>query len=192
MSGAKSLVELSREIAKFKQALPPVHNWRPESDGHIDIFIDQDGHWLHEGKLIEREALVVLLASILRRDGPRDYALVTPVERLAIAVADVPFAVVDVERADRGRGRPVWSAVTSLGERVLVDVQHPIRAGDRAVGERGAAYCVIRPPHPSSAAPSSELEGRLTRAAWYRLAEVLDVDEKGAHLYSGGTRHYII
>ncbi|MEM6986574.1 MAG: hypothetical protein AAF499_08530 [Pseudomonadota bacterium] len=44
-------------------------------------------------------------------------------------------------------------------------------------------------PAPHDATDRKPLEGRLTRAAWYRLAEVLDEDEAGAYLESAGVRH---
>ena len=46
---------------------PPLHLWHPELSGDIDIRIDTDGRWFHEGTLIERAAIVRVFASILRR-----------------------------------------------------------------------------------------------------------------------------
>ncbi|MEM6986575.1 MAG: DUF1285 domain-containing protein [Pseudomonadota bacterium] len=127
MNSTKSLEALSAEIAALSKTLPPVHSWSPSIAGRIDIRIDEEGHWYHEGKRIEREAMVVLFASILRRDGVDDYALVTPVERLSISVEDVPFLVVDVELAASDAAEPNWVATTSLGEQVVIDADHPLR-----------------------------------------------------------------
>ena len=48
---------------------PPLHLWDPPLSGDIDIEIDREGAWYHEGKRIERESLVRLFASILRRES---------------------------------------------------------------------------------------------------------------------------
>ncbi|MEM9604499.1 MAG: DUF1285 domain-containing protein [Pseudomonadota bacterium] len=186
MTRSLALERLSREIEAFAAALPPVHSWSPPREGRIDIRIDEDGRWWHEGGAIEREALVVLFASILRCDGPGEYALVTPAERLRIEVADVPFLIVDVERADTDASDPVWVATTSLGESVWIGEAHPIRGASS--DETGAAYCVVRPV-PGTANGRLPLEGRLSRAAWYRLAEALETTSTSASLQSGGVTH---
>lgn len=74
------------------KAMPPVHLWQPEREGEIDISIDAEMHWYHEGGIFERHALVKLFSSILRKDGEH-YYLVTPAEKLKISVADVPFKI---------------------------------------------------------------------------------------------------
>ena len=32
-----------------RQSLPPVHLWNPELSGDMDLIIDRDGRWIHEG-----------------------------------------------------------------------------------------------------------------------------------------------
>lgn len=73
--------------------LPPVHLWHPEHEGEIDIVIDAQMRWFHEGGMFQRQSLVKLLSSILRYENGH-YYLVSPVEKLRITVADVPFEVV--------------------------------------------------------------------------------------------------
>lgn len=188
MNSSDKFDALCREMETFAGKLPPVHSWAPERSGEIDITIKSDGSWYHEGTRIERESLVVLFASILRRDGPHEYVLVTPAERLQISVEDVPFAIADVSLANPGEEEPEWIATTTLGESVRIDATHPIRAGDSEQNERGAAYCVIRPLQ-QRAAGRLPLEGSLTRAAWYRLAPELQVAGTVASLRSGGVDH---
>ena len=72
------------------KSLPPVEQWQPDRSGQIDIHIDAQGQWWHEGERFERQALVDLFATILRFDAGQ-YYLVTPVEKLRISVEDVPF-----------------------------------------------------------------------------------------------------
>src|SRR5260221_6779559 len=86
--------------AAVKQApgrgLPPVHLWNPAHSGEIDIVIQRDGAWRHEGAIISRDALVRLFSTVLRKD-PDGYWLVTPVEKLKITVEDAPFVAVRVD-----------------------------------------------------------------------------------------------
>ncbi|HEY9033169.1 MAG TPA: DUF1285 domain-containing protein [Pseudomonadales bacterium] len=88
------VAELQRDGGTAKKR-PPVQQWHPARAGEIDIVIDRHNGWLHEGGRFERQALVKLLASILRRDGD-DYFLVTPAEKLKIRVEDVPFRIVSL------------------------------------------------------------------------------------------------
>ena len=36
------------------QKYPPVHLWDPKEIGEIDIRIDVNGNWYHEGEVIKR------------------------------------------------------------------------------------------------------------------------------------------
>ena len=60
---------------------PPLDLWQPDLSGDIDIRIDREGRWYHEGDEIKRESLVQLFASILRREEDGEYYLVTPAEK---------------------------------------------------------------------------------------------------------------
>ncbi|MBV9509743.1 MAG: DUF1285 domain-containing protein, partial [Caulobacteraceae bacterium] len=108
----------------------PVHLWNPAHRGEIDIVIKRDGRWLHEGGAINREALVRLFSTILRKD-PDGYYLVTPVEMLKIAVEDAPFTAVEVDRVGEA-----LRFVTNVGEVVEAGPEHALRvAVDPASGE---------------------------------------------------------
>ncbi|GGW91445.1 DUF1285 domain-containing protein [Alteromonas halophila] len=71
---------------------PPVDKWDPEFCGDMNMQIQLDGRWFYEGTPIGRRALVKLFASVLKKEGD-NYYLVTPVEKLGISVADVPFVI---------------------------------------------------------------------------------------------------
>src|SRR4051794_19439193 len=79
------------------RGLPPVHLWNPAHSGEIDIVIRRDGTWWHEGAKINREPLVRLFSTVLRKD-PDGIWLVTPVEKMKIRVEDAPFVAVRVDR----------------------------------------------------------------------------------------------
>lgn len=116
------LAEISAQIANAK--MPPVHRWQPSVVGDIDIEIDSQGHWFHEGEPIRREALVRLFASILWFEGG-DYYLVTPVEKLRIRVADVPLLINYCECLEG-----VWVASDNVGGQTIINVDHPVALRD--------------------------------------------------------------
>lgn len=112
------LKEIAAQIDQ--QAQPPVHKWRPEHLGEIDIRIDSQGFWFHEGTPIQRDKLVQLFASILWYENQQRY-LVTPVEKLAIAVEDVPYLIHQMEHVE-----DTWVAVTNTHEQVIIAEDNPV------------------------------------------------------------------
>ncbi|WP_370162056.1 DUF1285 domain-containing protein [Limimaricola soesokkakensis] len=134
----------------------PVHLWDPPFCGDLDMRIARDGTWFHEGTPIGRERMVKLFASILKREGDRHY-LVTPVEKVGIAVDDAPFVAVDVAREGEG-----LRFTTNLDETAVAGPEHPIRVvRDPETGEP-APYIEIR----------SGLEALIDRKSFYRLVEL--------------------
>jgi len=112
------LKEIAEQIET--QSLPPVHLWKPEHEGDIDVRIDVNGFWFHEGDSIAREKLVRLFASILWYENGQHY-LVTPAEKLAVVVEDVPFIIHQMEFVDG-----VWVVVTNTHESIIVGQDHPV------------------------------------------------------------------
>ena len=104
---------------------PPVERWNPPFCGDIDMRIAADGTWSYMGSPIARPALVRLFASVLRRDPDR-YVLVTPVERVGIAVEDVPFLAVDMACDGDGEGRRM-AFRTNVDDLVEMGSDHPLR-----------------------------------------------------------------
>lgn len=128
------LQKIAKSIEQHPQ--PPVHLWKPKTIGEIDIRIDLQGHWYHEGSLIAREALVKLFASILWFENT-DHFLVTPVEKLKISVEDVPFIVHQMEHVEE-----TWVAVTNLHEQIIIDHNHPVEL--RLYQDQWVPYVRIR------------------------------------------------
>ena len=146
--------------AQASKALPPVDKWHPERSGRIDIRIARDGTWFHEGSEIKRAAMVRLFSTILRRDDG-DYFLVTPAEKLAIEVEDVPFAAIAMSQSGCGAGQRLLFT-TNVDEHVLADAEHPIDVRDRD-GEP-APYLHVR----------NDLWALLTRNVFYELVELAE------------------
>ncbi|WP_296600148.1 DUF1285 domain-containing protein [Phenylobacterium sp.] len=161
------------------RGLPPVHLWNPAHCGEIDIVIKRDGRWLHEGAQINREALVRLFSTVLRKD-PDGYWLVTPVEKMRITVEDAPFVAVRVDRDG-----DALRFTTNVGDEVEAGPDNPIRVEISPAGEprpyvhvrRGLEALIARPVFYELAemaearrTPEGEVLGVASNGAWFPVA----------------------
>lgn len=152
------LAELIRHAGS--QRYPPVHAWTPEQCGEIDIRIARDGGWYYQGSPIARRRMVRLFASVLKREGDA-YYLVTPVEKLKIAVDDAPYVAVALERHGAGRDQTL-AFRTQTDELVIADAEHPIRVETDAGTGAPSPYVHVR----------DGLEALIARPVYYELAEI--------------------
>ena len=113
-----TLDDIAKQIEGQRQ--PPVELWTPDHRGSIDIEIDANGIWYHEGGQIHRAGLVQLFSSILWFEDGQHY-LVTPTEKLAIQVQDVPFVIQSAEFIENH-----WVVTTNTQDRLIVGEQHPV------------------------------------------------------------------
>lgn len=150
---------------------PPLHLWDPALSGDIPIRITRDGAWYHDGGRIERESLVRLFASILRREEDGEYYLVTPVEKWRIEVELHPLLVTDVDTVPGGADREL-QVTLNTGKQFVVNEQNPLFL-EPAVDNVAA----MRLPHGLSAL--------FTRPAWYRLVELAQRDGDRVVVRSG-------
>ncbi len=139
------------------QSLPPVTSWTPELSGDIDLFINRQGEWFHEGTRFEREALVKLFGSILRKDGD-EYFVLTPLEKWRIRVEDAPFLITQLDLINPGPEQRL-ELRTSLGDRVCVDAEHPLWLITDPVTDEPSPYVRVR----------DRLDGLLARSVFYQL-----------------------
>jgi hypothetical protein len=167
-TGLAGVAETARQAPG--RGLPPVHLWRPDHCGEIDIVIRRDGVWLHEGAPIGRSELVRLFSTVLRKD-PDGYCLVTPVEKLGLKVEDLPFRAVAVARED---DRLVFT--TDVGDLVVAGPEHPIEVEtDPVTGEPAPALRV-----------RADLWARIARPVFYELVETAEVEEGRLTVRSAG------
>ena len=143
------------------RGLPPVHLWNPSHCGDIDIVIRSNGHWVHEGAPIGREALVRLFSTILRRD-PDGFHLVTPAEKMRITVEDAPFVAVRVDRVRDAAGRPALRFLTNVGDEVDAGPDNPIRVETDADTGEPRPYVHVR----------RGLEALIARPVFYEIVEL--------------------
>lgn len=147
----------------YSNSLPPVEQWDPPLSGDIDICIQRDGRWFHEGDEIRRHELVKLFSSILKREDD-EYFLVTPVEKWRIKVEDVPFVVVDFDRRGRGEDQ-VLAFKTSTDDVVVAGPEHPIWVEFKTLPDGSgepAPYILVR----------RNLAGLLSRNVFYHLVDL--------------------
>ena len=111
---------------------PPVERWNPAYCGEIDMRIAADGTWHYMGTPINRPALVKLFSTVLRKD-PERHVLVTPVERVGIAVEDAPFLAVEMAVDGEGGERQI-AFRTNVDDLVQVGPERPLRFEQDAKG----------------------------------------------------------
>lgn len=167
---AMSLAELAE--AHAERRLPPLDQWSPERTGDSEMRIAADGTWFHQGAPIRRPAMVRAFSSLLRREADGGHWLVTPFEKLSIAVEDAAFIATDlqVRHEDGGEGadRPVLAFRLNTDDVVLAGPEHPLRVAGTA--EVPAFYLAVR----------HGTEARLDRSTYGQLIEhALDVSGPG-------------
>ena len=175
-----SLADIARAVAEKR--LPPVDNWNPTHCGDSDMRIAADGTWFHTGTPIGRPALVKLFSTILRREADGGYVLVTPVEKLSIAVEDAPFLAVEATSGGEGDKRTL--AFRLLTDDIIVaGPENPLRV-ETAPDGTPRPYLHVRGPK------DRPLEALVNRAVFYQLADMaLSEQEKSGGrlgLWSGG------
>jgi hypothetical protein len=168
---------LSRLVAAVGDAATPrpVDSWNPAYCGEIDMRIAADGTWYYRGSTIGREALVRLFASILRREPDGRHVLVTPVEKVGIAVEDAPFLAVDMAAEGEGANR-VLIFRTNVGDIVAAGPEHPLRFETDAANEGLKPYLLVR----------GRLEALVTRSLTQDLVALADQREGKMRISSGG------
>jgi len=154
---ALSLAEIAR-LAE-DQKLPPIERWNPTHCGDSEMRIARDGTWYHQGSPIGREAMVRLFSTILRREADGSYVLVTPVEKLDIAVEDAPFVAVELKAEGSGEAQSLAFRLNT-GDLVTAGPDHPLRF---VAGEDGPRpYLAVR----------GGMEALVARPVYYELANL--------------------
>ena len=126
--------------------------------GDIDIHINYEGLWFHDGSPIGRIELVKLFSSILEIDLDGHYWLCTPAEKVRIKVDDVPFQAVEISAKGKGNNQNLTFR-TNVDEYVIAGKNNPIRIETNPNTGEPAPYVMIR----------DGLEARLTRSVFYHL-----------------------
>ncbi len=152
----------------------PVESWEPPYCGDIGLKIRADGVWLYRDSPIRRDSLVALFASVLRKDADGRTYLVTPAEKVDVAVEDAPFLAVEMAVRGSGRAQEIGFR-TNVGDIVPCGPEHPLRFSLQSPSGGLKPYVLVR----------GRLEALLTRALVYDLVEVV-VEETGEGRHGPG------
>lgn len=147
--------------AQAGDRLPPVDKWNPPYCGDIGMVIRRDGTWMYQGSPIGRKPLVRLFSRVLRRDADGSHFLVTPVEKIDIAVEDAPFLAVEMEVTGSGDAQRLVFR-TNVDDVVECGPDHPLRFEVEEGSGGLKPYLLVR----------GRLEALVTRAVYYDLVEL--------------------
>lgn len=171
IGGLEALIE-----AQAGKGPAPVEEWDPPYCGDIGLRIRADGVWLYRHSPIGRAALVKLFASVLRKDADGRHYLVTPVEKIDVAVEDAPLLAVEMEVRDSG---PAQNLIfrTNVDDIVTAGPEHPLRFAVEPESGGLKPYLLVR----------GRLEALVTRALAYDVVEIAVAAEGRGHgVWSGG------
>lgn len=177
-----SLTEAAELLAAHR--LPPVESWHPAREGDSAMEIRADGSWYHEGGRINRPAMVRLFSTILRREPDGRHVLVTPAEKLTIAVEDTPFRAVEMKSEGEGAVRKLVFRLDT-DDLVMAGPDHPLSFGGDADNPDPRLHVrgVI----------GNGLEARIDRALYYDLVELAIADGAAPPaIWSNGTRFPLV
>jgi hypothetical protein len=171
---ALSLSEIAELVATRK--LPPVEGWAPQRTGDSEMRIAANGRWFHRGGVISRAAMVRAFSTLLSRDEAGQHWLISPFEKLSIAVDDAAFIATDLKVDE--------AALTfrlNTDEFVIAGPMHPIRAaGPRDIP---ALYLTVR----------RGCEARLNRSTYEQLVQhAIDLGQDPLTVESGGARFVLV
>jgi len=159
---------------------PPVHLWKPERKGEIDIIIQHDGSWLHEGGMIKRQSLVNLFSSVLWFEEGEHY-LKTPAEQLKITVETTPFLMTKLSVQNPGTPEQTIILNSSYDDVIILGEDNPLWIDHSVISEQEVPLVGIR----------YEMAGRLTSSMLHELVDlgevVSDNNSDYLRLISNGT-----
>lgn len=161
---ALSLEQIAQAVAERR--LPPVEQWNPPHCGDSEMRIAADGTWYHQGSPIGRKEMVRLFSGILRREADGRFVLVTPVEKLSIAVDDAPFIAVELASEGEGQARNLAFRLNT-GDLVVADKGHRLEI--RGTAEEPRPYLHVR----------GGLEALIARPVFYELAGMAIDEQQG-------------
>lgn len=156
-----ALINIENALRKQPRK-PPLDAWHPALSGDIDIRIDSRGEWFHEGTRIQRQPLVNLFASILRRENDGEYYLVTPVEKWRIRVDDAPLLAIDMEASGDDKTSQQLLFRLNTDELVPLNSAHPLQLS--VAGDDLRPYLQL----------DHGLRAKLTTALFYRLVDAAE------------------
>jgi hypothetical protein len=149
--------------ARASDRPPPIESWNPPYCGDIGLAIRADGTWSYQGSPIGRIALVRLFARVLKREANGRYYLVTPAEKVDVAVEDAPFLAVEMQVEGEGAERRLLFR-TNVDDIVACGPEHPLRFAPEPGSGGLKPYLHVR----------GRLEALVSRALYYDLVDLAE------------------
>ncbi|MCH9765383.1 MAG: DUF1285 domain-containing protein [Alphaproteobacteria bacterium] len=182
-SRIQGLGELIRQASVRGSA--PVEQWDPPYCGDIGLKIDARGAWSYRDSPISRMPLVQLFARVLRCEKDGKHYLVTPVEKVDIAVVDAPFLAVEMQ-VDGSGPEQTLTFRTNTDDIVRCESDHPLLFREQVESGGLKPYVRVR----------GRLYARLTRPLYFDLIELAvatSQDEDAEYfVVSGGSKFPIV
>ena len=150
------LIEAQKQSSKNQ---PSIHQWNPKKTGDMDLLIDRDGRWIHEGREIKRSKIVKLFSTILKLEQG-NYFLVSPVEKWQIRVAIAPFFIIDATRELRDAQQAI-TLKTSTDDIVVISNENPLLVDKTVVEGESTLLVKVR----------DNLMGFFSRSIYYQLID---------------------
>ncbi|WP_404342315.1 DUF1285 domain-containing protein [Pseudoalteromonas mariniglutinosa] len=169
-----SLTELAKQLS---QPSKPFAQWQPSHCGELPITINTQGEWFYAGSVISREAMVKLFASVLCKEDDTFY-LKTPVEKIAISVADAPFIITEWYFQPTQQGQALC-CIDNLQRVWVVTEQQPLLLYNYQ--QQLIPYIIL----------PNGLSARVARNVYYQWAEIAQADQQGYFIVSASQRYYI-
>jgi uncharacterized protein len=160
--------------AQAAKGSAPVEQWDPPYCGDIGLRIRADGVWLYRDSPIARPALVKLFAGVLRKDADGRHYLVTPAEKIDVAVEDAPFLAVEMEVRGAGASQSLIFR-TNVDGIVTAGPEHPLRFAVAPDSGGLKPYLLVR----------GRLEALVTRALVHDLVEIAVEEGRDLGVWSG-------
>ena len=172
----QTIVELQKQ---FEGQFPPVASWNPPLSGEMDMRIDREGRWFHEGDEIKRHSMVKMFSSILKREGGEHF-LVTPVEKWKIHVDIAPFLMTALS-VKKNEGGQFVVLESNVGDKVLLSSENTLWMEER--GAEGQLPLV---------SVRSGLTGLVSRNVFYEIVDTLAQQDGGRHfIESSGEKFWL-
>lgn len=141
--------------------------------GDIGMHIDHHGIWYYRGSSINRQELVKLFSTVLRRDDVGDHWLITPAEMARVSVEDAAYMAVELFAEGEGHDQVIRFR-TNIDAEVTLNGDHPLRVEVSPDDETPSPYVAL----------DYGLEAKLNRPVFYQLVS-LGVEEiiDGDHIF---------
>ena len=153
--------DFEKNVAKhIKGSKPaPVHLWDPPFCGNLEIHIDANGRWFYQGSEIKKDRLIRLFANILKKENDK-YFLVTPVEKVGISVADVPFIATGIDVITKEKNI-LFKFMTNIGDATYLEKNDQFKISFKKSTNEPQPYINVR----------SNLFAKVDRKSFYRLVD---------------------